>query len=296
MERETLVNVELPLKLFKKGKVRDIFEIEEKLLLVATDRISAFDVVMPTGIPGKGKVLTQISRFWFKFTEGMIKNHLITADIEEFPEELKRFSSVLDKRSMLVGKVVPIPVECIVRGYLAGGGWKEYAQRQGIGGIKLPAGLKPGSKLPKPIFTPTTKEESGHDIQLTFNELSGRVGKKEAELLRDTSLEIYRVTSKYAEERGIIISDTKFEFGHLDGNIILIDELLTPDSSRFWLMEDYEEGKMPPGLDKQYLRDYLETLNWDKKPPGPSLPEEIVKNIQKRYLEAYRRITGEEDV
>jgi phosphoribosylaminoimidazole-succinocarboxamide synthase len=295
--KKPLLNIELPLKLFKKGKVRDIFLIDdEALLLVATDRISAFDVVMSTGIPDKGKILTQISKFWFDFVKKLIDNHIITTDIKQFPQELQKFGNILDKRSMLVKKVKPIPVECVVRGYLAGSAWKEYSQSGTVSGIELRKGLKPASKLPEPIFTPTTKEETGHDIALTFDNLSKRIGTREAEFLQNKSIEIYKLANDYAEGRGLVISDTKFEFGYLGDNIILIDELLTPDSSRFWLKDEYREGSLELGLDKQYLRNYLESLDWDKTPPAPPLPEEIVKNIYKRYLEAYKRITGENEI
>lgn len=269
---------------------------DDILLLVATDRISAFDVVMTTGIPDKGKILTQISGFWFDFIKKLMDNHVIATDVNEFPKELRKFKNVLDKRSMLVKKAKQIPVECVVRGYLAGSAWKEYSENGTVSGIKLPIGLAPSSKLPEPVFTPTTKEDTGHDIAITFKELSKKRGTEEAEILRNKSIEIYKSANNYAEERGLIIADTKFEFGYLGDNIILIDELLTPDSSRFWLKDEYREGSLQLGLDKQYLRDYLESLGWDKTPPAPPLPDKIVKNIYKRYLEAYKRITGEDEV
>ena len=226
----------------------------------------------------------------------IIDNHIITTDVSQFPKELQRFEDILDKRSMLVRKVKPIPVECVVRGYLAGSAWKEYSRNKTVSGIELPKGLVPTSKFPEPIFTPTTKEESGHDMALTFEELSRRIGTEEARILRDKSIEIYELANDYAERRGLVIADTKFEFGYLGNSIILIDELLTPDSSRFWLKDEYKEGNIKLGLDKQYLRDYLESLDWDKTPPAPPLPDKIVKNIHKRYLEAYKRITGEDEI
>ncbi len=297
MGNKPLLNINIPLKLFKRGKVRDIFLInDDMLLLVATDRISAFDVVMTTGIPKKGEILTQISQFWFDFMKKQIGNHIITTDVNLFPQELWKSRDILDKRSMLVKKVRPIPVECVVRGYLAGSAWKEYQENGTVSGIKLPEGLVSASKLPQPVFTPTTKEDTGHDMAITFEELSRIRGRKEAKFLRDKSIKIYELANSYAEKQGLIIADTKFEFGYLGEDIILIDELLTPDSSRFWLKDEYKEGSLKLGLDKQYLRDYLETLDWDKTPPAPPLPDKIVNNIQGRYLEAYKKITGKNEI
>ncbi|AEH43955.1 phosphoribosylaminoimidazole-succinocarboxamide synthase [Thermodesulfatator indicus DSM 15286] len=282
------------LKLFKRGKVRDIYDLGDKLLLVATDRISAFDVIMPDPIPGKGIILTQISVFWFDFLKDLLSNHLISADVEYYPQECQPFSDKLRGRSMLIKKAKPLPVECIVRGYLAGSGLKEYLKTACICGIKLPPGLKEAEKLPEPIFTPSTKAEEGHDINITFDECAKFIGKELAEKVKELSLAIYQKAASYAEERGIIIADTKFEFGLLGGELILIDEVLTPDSSRFWPKEEYEPGRPQKSFDKQFLRDWLEEIGWKKEPPAPKLPPDIIEKTQKRYLEAYRRITGKE--
>ncbi|KAA0006564.1 MAG: phosphoribosylaminoimidazolesuccinocarboxamide synthase [Thermoplasmata archaeon] len=283
---------ELPFKLFKRGKVRDIYEIDDNLLIVATDRISAFDFVLPDPIPNKGIYLTQLSIFWFEKMKKIAKNHLISGDVEDFPDELKDYRDVLDKRSMLVTKTEVIPVECIVRGYLSGSGWKEYQKKGEICGIKLPKGLRESEKLDEPIFTPTTKAEKGHDMPITFEQLKDMVGKETAEKLRDLSIEIYEKARDYAYQRGIIIADTKFEFGVKDGEIILVDELLTPDSSRFWPLDAYEPGKPQPSFDKQYVRDYLTSTGWDKNSPPPHLPEEVIRETEKRYREAFERLTG----
>ena len=283
---------ELPFKLFKRGKVRDIYEIDDNLLIVATDRISAFDFVLPDPIPNKGIYLTQLSIFWFEKMKNIVDNHLISGDVEDFPDELKDYRDVLDKRSMLVTKTEVIPVECIVRGYLSGSGWKEYQKKGEICGIKLPKGLRESEKLDEPIFTPTTKAEKGHDMPITFEQLKDMVGKETAEKLRDLSIEIYEKARDYAYQRGIIIADTKFEFGVKDGEIILVDELLTPDSSRFWPLDAYEPGKPQPSFDKQYVRDYLTSTGWDKNSPPPHLPEEVIRETEKRYREAFERLTG----
>ncbi len=283
---------ELPFKLFKRGKVRDIYEIDDNLLIVATDRISAFDFVLPDPIPNKGIYLTQLSIFWFEKMKDIIDNHLISGDVEDFPDELKDYRDVLDKRSMLVTKTEVIPVECIVRGYLSGSGWKEYQKKGEICGVKLPKGLRESEKLDEPIFTPTTKAEKGHDMPITFEQLKDMVGKETAEKLRDLSIEIYEKARDYAYQRGIIIADTKFEFGVKDGEIILVDELLTPDSSRFWPLDAYEPGKPQPSFDKQYVRDYLTSTGWDKNSPPPHLPEEVIRETEKRYREAFERLTG----
>ena len=283
---------ELPFKLFKRGKVRDIYEIDDNLLIVATDRISAFDFVLPDPIPNKGIYLTQLSIFWFEKMKNIVDNHLISGDVEDFPDELKDYRDVLDKRSMLVTKTEVIPVECIVRGYLSGSGWKEYREKGEICGVKLPKGLRESEKLDEPIFTPTTKAEKGHDMPITFEQLKDMVGKETAEKLRDLSIEIYEKARDYAYQRGIIIADTKFEFGVKDGEIILVDELLTPDSSRFWPLDAYEPGKPQPSFDKQYVRDYLTSTGWDKNSPPPHLPEEVIRETEKRYREAFERLTG----
>lgn len=298
MTDKPLTEINLPLNLFKKGKVRDIFAVgENALLLVATDRISAFDVVMSTGIPEKGKILTQISKFWFDFMKQVIDNHIISCDVNNFPEELHKFEDILNKRSMLVKKVKTLPVECVVRGYLAGSAWKEYKNKGTVNGMKMPEGMVSASKLPEPIFTPTTKEDSGHDLPITLEQLSGKIGAEEAKFLENKSIEIYKKGAQYAEERELILSDTKFEFGYLGDNIILIDELLTPDSSRFWLKDKYKEGaEIQQGIDKQYLRDYLETLDWDKTPPAPPLPPEVVQTVYQKYFDAYKNITGKNEI
>lgn len=280
------------LKLVKRGKVRDIYDLGESLLIVSTDRISAFDVVMDDPIPDKGKILNQMSLFWFDLLKDIIENHVITSDPEEYPDVCKKYKKELEGRSMLVKKAVPLKIECIVRGYLAGSGWKEYKEKGSICGIKLPGGLKQAERLPEPIFTPSTKAEKGHDENITFDEAKKIVGDKIAEEIREISIEIYKRGSRFAEERGIIIADTKFEFGLCDGKLILIDEVLTPDSSRFWPKEEYTPGRPQKSFDKQFLRDYLESIGWSKEPPPPKLPLEIIEKTRKRYLEAFRRITG----
>ncbi len=297
MAKNVLLDAHLPdIKLFKKGKVRDIFELDDKLLIVATDRISAFDVILPNGIPNKGRILTRLSEFWFDFTKEVIGNHLITAEGGSFPEKLHKYAPILEGRSMLVRKVEPLPIECVVRGYLAGSGWKEYGEKGSVCSIKLPPGLRESEKLPEPIFTPATKASSGHDINISEEEVAKLVGTKLAQQLKRKSLEIYTVASRYAELKGLIISDTKFEFGKWDDEIIVIDELLTPDSSRFWPREDYEPGRPQKSFDKQFVRDYLETLDWDKTPPAPQLPEEIIKKTSEKYAEAYRKLTGRKNL
>jgi len=282
-------------KLIKRGKVRDIYEVDGYLLILATDRISAFDVVLPNPIPYKGYVLNQISVFWFKFLKDIVENHFITDDVNLFPEVFKESYDQVVYRSMLVKKTRPLPVECIVRGYISGSAWKDYKRSGSVCGVKLPEGLRESDKLNEPIFTPSTKAETGHDENITFEKVVDLIGKELAEKVRDLSLEIYAKAEKYARERGIIIADTKFEFG-LDenDNLILIDEVLTPDSSRFWPLSEYDPGKSQPSFDKQYVRDYLESLNWDKQPPAPELPEEVVKKTSEKYLEAYRLLTGED--
>ncbi len=283
------------LTLAGRGKVRDVYEIDGRLLIVSTDRISAFDVVMPDPVPLKGKVLNGLSLFWMEKTRRIVPNHLITEDVAQYPERLRDFSGVLRGRSMLVRKALPFPVECVARGYVIGSGWKDYLNSGGICGIPLPAGMKQAEKLPEPIFTPSTKADIGaHDENITFDRVVNLVGKDTAQWLRDTTIELYLFGARWAEERGIIIADTKFEFGLVDGVRTLIDEVMTPDSSRFWPVDQYRTGISPPSLDKQFVRDYLEGLNWDKKPPAPRLPEEIVARTRENYREIYRILTGTE--
>ncbi len=278
---------------FKKGKVRDIFEVEDELLIVASDRISAFDFVLPSLIPEKGKVLTQLSRFWFDFTSLVCPNHMISSDVNEFPSPLLQYKDVLAQRSMLVKRTEVLPVECVVRGYLAGSGWKEYKETGKICGIKLPSGLKEGDRLEKIIFTPATKAEEGHDENISFKEMQKLTGSDLAEKIRDISLELYTKASLHAISKGIIVADTKFEFGLLNDELILVDEIFTPDSSRFWPVSSYSPGTSPPSLDKQFVRDYLETTGWDKKSSPPSLPPDIIEKTSHRYLEIYRLLTGQ---
>lgn len=283
------------IKFLKRGKVRDIYEYNDELLIISTDRISCFDVVLPTAILHKGEVLTQLSAFWFNFTQELIPNHLIATDVDKFPEGLKRYKDILSGRAMLVKKTRPLPVECVVRGYLSGSGWKEYQKTQSVCGIKLPAGLKESGKLPEVIFTPSTKEEKDHDINVTQGYVEKRIGIDAAKKIKDVSIALYKKASDYAQTKGIIIADTKFEFGALGDEIILIDEVLTPDSSRFWDRDAYRVGGSCPSFDKQFVRDYLETLDWDKTPKNvPGLPKEIVEKTTQKYLEAYRRLSGKE--
>lgn len=290
-----LLTTNIPeLKLCNRGKVRDIYEINNALLIVATDRISAFDVVLPSGIPYKGQVLTGLSEFWFNYTSRIMENHLITTQIEQMGNPvISQHKNTLAGRSMLVKKVKVVPVECVVRGYLAGSGWKEYQKSHSICGIKLPPGLQESDQLPEPIFTPSTKATVGHDENITFSQVAGMVGKKLAEELKEKSLKLYLLARDYALERGIIICDTKFEWGITgDNTTILIDEALTPDSSRFWPQDGYEPGKAQHSYDKQFIRDYLEGIHWDKKPPAPVLPPEIIQKTSDKYLNAYKALTG----
>ena len=290
-----ILNVELPgVKLFKKGKVRNVFDLGDRLLLVASDRISAFDSVMPNGIPDKGKILTQISLFWFNFTKNIINNHVIEADVGKFPPLLKPYKDLLAGRSIIGKKAELIPVECVVRGYLSGSGWKDYQRSQSICGIKLPAGLKESQKLPEPIFTPTTKAEQGHDLNITQKEVEARLGKETADFIKNKTIEIYKKCAEYADKKGIIIADTKFEFGFVGNEIVIIDEMLTPDSSRFWPKELYKVGQPQPSYDKQFVRDYLESIKWDKEPPAPPLPAQVVEKTREKYMEAYKKLTGKE--
>lgn len=281
------------LVLHARGKVRDLYSVGEFLLLVATDRISAFDHVLATGIPGKGKVLTQISLFWFDFLKDIVPNHLITADVEKYPSELRGYAEELRGRSMLVKRAQMFPTECVVRGYLSGSGWKDYQATGAVCGIALPKGLREGDKLPEPIFTPATKSLHGkHDENISFDEMVMLVGKKSAETLRDLSLAIYGKASAYAESRGLILADTKFEFGTTAEGIILADEVLTPDSSRFWPRDGYAPGGAQPSFDKQFVRDYLESIRWNKQAPAPGLPDDVVGKTQQKYLQAYELLTG----
>ena len=282
------------LEFFKRGKVREIYNLKDKFLMVATDRISCFDVVLPTDIPYKGSVLTQLSVFWFELTKDIVPNHFLTANVDDFPESAQKYKESLEGRSMLVKKADPMPVECVVRGYLSGSGWKEYKETQSICGIKLPKGLKESDKLPEPIFTLATKEDVGHDINVTQGHVEKMIGKDITLKLKDISIALYEKASRYAESKGIIIADTKFEFGTIGDEIILIDEVLTPDSSRFWPKDSYEAGKSQPSFDKQFVRDYLETLDWDKTPPAPELHEEIVVKTSNKYLQAFKMIAGTE--
>ncbi len=293
MNNAPILQLDLPgIKKLKSGKVREVFDLGDSLLFVASDRISAFDVIMPNGIPRKGEVLTQISYFWFAQTESFQPNHLLSHANEPLPENLKPFADKITRRSMIVKKCQPLAIECVVRGYLAGSGWKEYQKSQTVCGIKLPSGLKESSELPEPIFTPATKAETGHDENISFDEAKKIVGGEIAEQARAASLKIYNFARDYARKRGIIIADTKFEFGLDNGKLILIDEVLTPDSSRFWPSDKFQPGKSQPSFDKQFVRDYLETLDWNKTPPGPKLPDDVVSKTSATYLEAYERLTG----
>lgn len=282
--------------MFRRGKVRDVYAIEDQLLIIATDRISAFDVVMPNTIPYKGAVLTALSLFWFDFLKDTVANHLITTDVDQYPARLAAYREQLLGRSMLVCRAEVFPIECVARGYLSGSGWKEYQASGEVCGIRLPEGLRESERLPEVIFTPATKAESGHDLNISESEMANIVGREATDKLKELTLTIYSRAAHYALERGIIIADTKFEFGVKDGEVILVDEALTPDSSRFWPQEAYQPGKAQPSFDKQFLRDYLETLDWNKQPPGPQLPEEVIGRTSEKYLEAYRLLTGNEDL
>jgi len=282
-----ILSTDLPFPVFRRGKVRDVYDLGDRLLLVATDRISAFDCVMPEGIPDKGRILTQVANFWFGATGDILPNHLSATRVEDYPPELQAFRELLEGRSMLARRTEPLPVECVVRGYLAGSGWKEYQANRTVCGIPLPEGLRLADRLPAPIFTPSTKAEEGHDENIPFVRMEAIVGAELADRLRTLSLALYARGAELAAQRGILLADTKFEFGLLpDGDLILIDEALTPDSSRYWLAESWAPGANPPSLDKQFLRDYLETLaEWNKQPPAPHLPAEIVAGIRERYLD-----------
>jgi phosphoribosylaminoimidazole-succinocarboxamide synthase len=290
-----LLQTDFPeLTLHARGKVRDLYSLNGQLLFVATDRISAFDYVLATGIPEKGRVLTQLSLFWFDFLKDTVKNHLVTANVDQYPAPLKKYVDDLRGRSMLVTKAQMIDIECVARGYLSGSGWKEYQQTGAVCGIKLPAGLKESDKLPEPIFTPATKALSGHDENISIEEMAKRTGKELAEKLRDLTLKIYKTAADYAAGRGIIIADTKFEFGQTSQGLVLADEVLTPDSSRFWPADKYQPGKAQESFDKQFVRDYLEAIKWNKQPPAPSLPEDVARKTSEKYIEAYRILAGRE--
>jgi len=295
MNEEILLTTDFKdLKLYKRGKVRDVYDLGDRLLIISTDRISCFDVVLPCGIPYKGKVLTGLSCFWFDFIKSITPHHFITSDIDNYPEELKKYKGELLGRSMLVLKTKPLAVECVVRGYLSGSGWKEYRERQSVCGIKLPAGLLESDKLPEVLFTPSTKADTGHDLNVNQEYVEKLVGRGITNKLKKISVEIYRKASDYAFSRGIIIADTKFEFGVYNNEIIIIDEVLTPDSSRFWPKDQYAPGRPQASFDKQFVRDYLETLGWDKTPPAPKLTGDIIEKTTQKYLEAYKRLTATE--
>ena len=289
-----LLQTDFPeLELYASGKVRDVYRVDnEHLLFVATDRLSAFDYVLATGIPHKGRVLTQLSLFWFDFLKAITQNHLVTADASQYPPLLRKHDDQLRGRSMLVVKAEMVAVECVVRGYLSGSGWKEYQKTGSVCGIKLPAGLRESEKLPEPIFTPATKAASGHDENISFAEMVKRAGRELSEKLRDLSLRIYQTAAGYAAKRGIIIADTKFEFGNTASGIVLGDEVLTPDSSRFWPAEKYQPGRAQDSYDKQYVRDYLESIRWNKQPPAPALPDDVAARTSEKYQDAYRLLTG----
>jgi phosphoribosylaminoimidazole-succinocarboxamide synthase len=293
---QTLTQTDLPgLPLLARGKVRDLYSVGEHLLLIATDRISAFDHVLATGIPGKGKILTQLSFFWFQLLRDVVPNHLITADISQYPEALRPYSSQLAGRSMLVKHAQMFPVECVVRGYLSGSGWKDYKTTGAVCGIPLPAGMQESARLPQPLFTPASKSLGGeHDENISFQEMVARIGEPAATKLQGLSLDIYNRAAAYAAERGVILADTKFEFGVTPGGIVLADEVLTPDSSRYWPADQYKPGGPQPSFDKQFVRDYLEQIQWNKQAPAPALPDDIVAKTQRKYLDAYRLLTGRE--
>lgn len=293
MSGNTLLQLDLPgVSKVRSGKVREMFDLGDRLLMVASDRISAYDVVMPNGIPRKGEVLTLFSHFWFDRAADLVPNHLLSKADEPLPEAVQSHADQIGRRAMVVKKAQPLAIECVVRGYLAGSGWKEYQKQGTVCGISLPDGLENSSQLPEPIFTPATKAEEGHDENISFDEAVNIVGKNVAEQARELSIKLYMRGRDHAAEKGIIIADTKFEFGIFEGELILIDEVLTPDSSRFWPADLYAPGKSQPSFDKQFVRDYLETLDWDKTPPGPELPAEIVQKTSEKYIEAYTRVTG----
>jgi len=284
---------DLPLKIFKKGKVRDVYGIEDNLLLIVTDRISAFDFVLKEPIPQKGICLNQISKFWFDFFNDDVGNHMISADVNEFPEKIREYNDVLFGRSMIVKKAKVFPIECIVRGYISGSAWKSYQKDKTVCGIKLKKGMQESEKFDNPLFTPSTKEDSGHDINISYEKMEKIIGKKDAIRIKELSLLMYNKGAEYARKKGIIIADTKFEFGKIDDKIIIVDEVLTPDSSRFWPLNKYEPGRSQPSYDKQYVRDYLISINYNRQPPGPAFPDDIISNTRKKYLEALTQLTGD---
>jgi len=293
MSTEVLLETNLPgVPLLKRGKVRDIYDLGDCLLIVATDRISAFDCVLPTGIPGKGKILTGLSQFWFEYTADLVPNHLLSTNVADFPPPLLDYAEQLEGRAMLVRKAEVVPVECVVRGYLAGSAWREYRETGSICGLSLPPDLREADQLSEPLFTPATKAATGHDENITFDQVVELAGADLAAELREKSLALYRRAAAYARERGFLIADTKFEFGRVGGELIVVDEMLTPDSSRFWDVNDYQPGRPQEAFDKQFVRDYLESLDWDKEPPAPPLPPEIVQRTREKYEEAYRRLVG----
>ena len=287
-----MTETKLPLRSVKKGKVRDLYEIDDQLLMIATDRISAFDYVLPDPIPSKGICLTQLSAFWFNYLKGIVPNHLVTTSFDAFPAELQKYGDVVVHRSMLVKKTTVVPIECIVRGYISGSAWKSYKKDETVCGIQLPSGLQESEQFDDPLFTPSTKAETGHDLNISFSKMRELAGTKVAQQLKESSLQLYSTAAAYARKRGIIIADTKFEFGLLDGEILLIDEALTPDSSRFWPADNYEPGKSQPSFDTQFVRDYLNTTGWDKNSDPPRLPEQVIHETQKKYIDAYEKITG----
>lgn len=292
MNNGVVLQTNLPGVAPARGKVRDMYDLDDKFLIVTTDRLSAFDVVLPDGIPEKGKVLNKMSVFWFDMMKDIVPNHILETDVRNFPSELKPYAAMLDGRSVLVKKASPLSIECIVRGYVSGSGWKDYQKTGSICGIKLPAGLKESDKLPMPIFTPSTKAEAGtHDENISFEKACQIVGEKTASEVRDIALEVYTIAHSHGLDRGIIIADTKMEFGIFGGEIIIIDEILTPDSSRFWPMDQYKPGGAQPSFDKQFVRDYLLALKWNQKPPAPKLPIDVIRKTSQKYLEAYRRLT-----
>lgn len=291
---DVVLETSLSLPLHGRGKVRDIYDVGDHLLLVATDRISAFDSVLPNGIPRKGEVLNKLSAFWFGKTKALVKNHMVSIDLADFPEEVQKQPGVFGGRSMLAVKAKPLPIECVARGYLAGSGWKEYQQSKTVCGLKLPDGLVESDKLPETLYTPATKAETGHDINIPYEETVKLIGEDLAAKVRDYTISIYELAAKHLEKCGIILCDTKFEFGLLDDELVLIDEVLTPDSSRFWPKDSYSPGGAQKSYDKQYVRDYLLSIKWDKEPPAPELPDEVVKGTSEKYVEAYKLITGKE--
>ena len=291
---EVVLETDLPMPLLGRGKVRDIYSAGEHLLFIASDRISAFDCVLGSGIPCKGRVLTQMSLFWFAYLRDLIPSHLVTADVAAYPSSLREFGRLLEGRSMLVKKAHMIPVECVARGYLAGSGWKEYQAAGMVCGIPLPLGLRDGDRLPEPIFTPAAKARSGHDENISYQSVVQQVGPQLAEQLRSLTLDIYTKAAQYSQQRGIILADSKFEFGYVDDTLVLADEVLTPDSSRYWPADTYQPGGPQRSFDKQYVRDFLETLDWDKRPPAPALPGDVVTRTSEKYQEAFARITGRE--